>query len=147
MMGIMAFVGKTKEYLLHLEAKEETMHFAQSLRKKMTRAEQALWAELKGRKFLNLKFRRQHPIHWYIADFYCHEKRLVIEVDGRIHERDHVKEHDENRSAELAGFGIHVLRFSNEQVLSSIHDVLREIQSFLIKVNLLGSPSSPGEGA
>jgi len=82
----------------------------------MTGAEKILWKELKNRNLNGLKFRRQHPIHFYIADFYCHEKRLVIEVDGEIHKRRAVKEHDENRSAELDRLGINVIRFTNDQV-------------------------------
>ena len=81
----MAFIRKTRDYLLHLGARDETFNTAHTLRSSMTEAEKVLWNELKSRKFQGLKFRRQHPIHWYIADFYCHEKRLVIEIDGGIH--------------------------------------------------------------
>jgi len=59
------------------------------------------------------KFRRQHPILYYIADFYCHEYRLVIEVDGGIHQIDRQKHNDINRSAELESRGIRIIRFRN----------------------------------
>lgn len=127
----MAKVGKTKDYLLHLEANEETHSAAQQLRKKLTLAEKKLWNELKSRKLSGLKFRRQHPLHFYIADFYCHEQRFVIEIDGGIHNIEQQKEHDENRSAELDRYGIRVIRFTNEQVINSTEKVLQEIKKFV----------------
>jgi very-short-patch-repair endonuclease len=111
----------------------------------MTEAETLLWQRLKNRKLNGLKFRRQHPLHLYIADFYCHEKRLVIEIDGGIHNRKHVQEHDENRSAELDRLGITIIRFTNEQVIQNIDKVLEEIIS---QTHIRPSPPSPsGEGA
>jgi very-short-patch-repair endonuclease len=78
-----------------------------------------------------LKFRRQHPIHFYVADFYCHEKRLIIEIDGGIHEEDRIKEHDDNRTAELERLGIRVIRFTNDEVIKSKELVLKRIIDFL----------------
>jgi very-short-patch-repair endonuclease len=97
----------------------------------MTKAEKVLWNELKNRKMCGLKFRRQYPIHYYIADFYCHEKRLIIEVDGGIHRDKSVREHDENRSAELEGLGIRVIRVTNEQILKSLDEVIDKIKKSL----------------
>jgi len=92
-----------------------------------------------------LKFRRQHPIHLYIADFYCHETRLIVEVDGGIHNTSHVKEHDENRSAELDRLGKTVIRFTNEEIIQNIEKVLEQITSQpQIRPS---SPSPSGEGA
>ena len=82
----------------------------------------------------NLKFRRQHPIKYYIADFYCHKVRLVIELDGGIHNRKDVKEHDENRQAEIERFDLQILRFKNEQVMEDVESVLNEIREFLEKL-------------
>lgn len=98
----------------------------------MTEAEKILWNELKNRKLMGLKFRRQHPVHLYIADFFCHEKRLIIEVDGRIHDQEERKEHDLNRSAELDRLGISVIRFSNEQILNRPDQVLTEIRKHIM---------------
>ena len=123
----MALIGKTREFLLHLDASEEIFQRAHSLRHSLTEAEKILWDQLKNRRLNGLKFRRQHPIRLYIADFYCHEKRLIIELDGGIHNDPSVKEHDENRSAELDRLGITVIRFSNEQVLYIIEKVLKDI--------------------
>lgn len=137
----MVFIRKTREYLLHLGAQEETFSTAHSLRKSITEAEEVLWKELKNRRLKGLKFRRQHPIHWYIADFYCHEKQLVIEIDGGIHMKATVKEHDENRSAEFDRLGINVIRFTNKQVLESLEKVLEEIIRYIENLERPISPS------
>jgi very-short-patch-repair endonuclease len=73
----MVLLGKTIDFLLHLEADEETFRTAQHLRRNLTEAEKILWDRLKNRKLLGLKFRRQHPLRFYIADFYCHENGLL----------------------------------------------------------------------
>jgi cyclase len=127
----MVFIRRTREYLLHLGAKEEQFQTARSMRHEMTEAESLLWNELKNRKMSGLKFRRQHPIHYYVADFYCHEKKLIIEVDGGIHNSKATKEHDENRSAEFERLGIRVIRVTNEQVLNSWGEVIEKINIFL----------------
>jgi len=140
----MAFLGKTRDFLLHLGAGEEVFKRAHSLRHPMTEAEKLLWDHLKNRKLNGLKFRRQHPIHYYIADFYGHEKRLVIEVDGGIHQNPPVKEHDENRSAELDRLGITIIRFRNEQIMHQLNKVLEEIILFTQTPNRPSSPSPSG---
>jgi very-short-patch-repair endonuclease len=127
----MVFIRRTKEYLLHLGANEDQFQSARSLRHGMTEAERVLWNELKNRKMNGMKFRRQHPIHYYIADFYCHEKKLIIEVDGGIHKDKAIREHDENRSAEFERLGIKVIRITNEQVLTSLGDVIEVIKKFI----------------
>jgi very-short-patch-repair endonuclease len=98
---------------------------ARELRKQMTDAEYALWQQLRGRKLGGLKFRRQHPLMDFILDFYCIEKRLVVEVDGGIHENQ--KEGDDTRSAYLEALGCHVIRFKNFEVINHIEAVLEEI--------------------
>ncbi|MCX6243566.1 MAG: endonuclease domain-containing protein [Bacteroidetes bacterium] len=144
----MVFIKKTKEYMLHLDAKEEVFRSAHALRHQMTEAETVLWEELKGRNLNGLKFRRQHPVNRYIADFYCHEKKLVIEVDGGIHEHNSVIEHDENRSAELERLGICVVRFTNDQVLNNIKSVINKIREITGEDSVSNdAPSPSGEGA
>jgi cyclase len=104
---------------------------AKELRNNPTKAEKKLWKML-NRKQLGIKFRRQHPIKTYIADFYCHEKKLVIEIDGGYHlKRDQI-EYDNLRSEEITKFGIKVIRFKNEEVLNSIGNVLEEIKSVIV---------------
>ena len=128
----MIFKKKNIDFLLYLNTEQKTRKYAKRLRKKETRAEKKLWDLLKGRKCKGLKFRRQHPIHYYVADFYCHEERLIIEVDGGIHSDLRIREHDENRTAELNRYGIRILRFSNEQVINNCDKVISEIKEFII---------------
>ncbi len=71
---------------------------ARVLRDKETPAEKELWKHLKGKKLDGFKFRRQHPIRRYILDFYCHERKLVVELDGGYHEDALQKQHDEKRT-------------------------------------------------
>lgn len=98
---------------------------ANHLRKTTTDAEQLLWKNLRNRKLGGFKFRRQHPIDIFIADFYCHEIKLVIEIDGEIHK--YQKEYDIGRTAELERFGIKVIRFSNDDVLLNVVNVCEAI--------------------
>lgn len=100
---------------------------AESLRNNMTPAELILWNQLKGKQ-LGVKFRRQHPLGIYIADFYCHEHKLVIEVDGGIHELDEFKLRDLERERILKLDGINILRFSNESIFDQMDEVLKTIK-------------------
>ncbi|NNJ11958.1 endonuclease domain-containing protein [Chloroflexales bacterium ZM16-3] len=101
---------------------------ARELRRAQTPAEQLLWQELRGGK-LDVRFRRQHPIDRFIADFCCIERRLIIEIDGAIH-ADQV-EYDQERTVYLVAEGYTVLRFSNQQVLHERNAVLTRIQAAL----------------
>lgn len=101
-------------------------HRARELRQRMTPAERALWERLRGRQVGGFKFRRQHPLGPYIADFYCAEAKLVIELDGGIH-RDQWRD-DAARTAQFEAHGNHVLRFTNEQVLVNADRVLATIK-------------------
>ena len=125
----MANLGRISNYHFHYNAFPETFRNAQALRKNMTLAEKILWKELRNRKFSGLKFRRQHPIGQFIADFYCPGKGLVIELDGGIHKLEERIEKDLNRTAELDRLGLIVIRFTNDDVLNNINDVLEKIKS------------------
>lgn len=100
------------------------------LRKHSTQAEQIFWEHVRDRKFLKKKFYKQHPLFFdlygketfFIADFYCHENKLVIEIDGAYHKRQ--IEHDALRTDIINFLGIEVIRFTNEEVLNSIESVL-----------------------
>ena len=105
---------------------------AKELRKNMTISEKKLWDELNTNKIKGYRFKAQHPIYKFIADFYCHKAKLIIEVDGSIHEIEDVKERDEGRASEIEKFEIKILRFTNYQVLNNIKDVLDEIEDNLI---------------
>lgn len=99
---------------------------AKELRLSMTRSELRLWEELRNNKF-GVRFKAQHPIKNFIADFYCHRAKLVVEVDGGIHQIKSVKEHDEGRTHELQQLGISVIRFTNDDVERDMIGVLRKI--------------------
>ena len=104
---------------------------AKNLRKNETEAEKILWDNLKNRQLLGLKFRRQHPIDIFIADFYCHEKKLVIEVDGEIHNQNDNKDYDKSRTDELDNHGLKVIRFTNLEVINNVQEVLEKIRVFI----------------
>ena len=93
----------------------------------MTDAEKFLWQFLKG-GIKGLKFRRQHPLGLYVADFYCHKIKLIIELDGNVHHLENIKEYDKVRQQSLEREGFHVIRFSNYQVMKEIESVLKIIE-------------------
>ena len=92
--------------------------FTRMLRQKSGLAEQRVWALLRSGRIDGHKFRRQHPISRYVADFACDRLKLVIEIDGGVHDRDEVVIRDHLRQTELGALGWTVLRFTNTQVLS-----------------------------
>ena len=99
----------------------------------MTACEKILWKKLKDKNIRGVKFRRQHAIGFYIVDFYCHEARLVVEVDGPIHITNRRKEHDDNRTAEMERLGIKVIRFTNNDIRIRIGWVMQTIRENVIK--------------
>lgn len=102
---------------------------ARQKRHEPTQAEDVLWQRLRNRQIDGAKFRRQHAIERFIVDFYCSAARLVIEVDGSIH--DYTPEEDAARQAYLESLGLRVVRFSNVQVRDEINYVLRTISALL----------------
>ncbi|MDD2305160.1 MAG: endonuclease domain-containing protein [Prolixibacteraceae bacterium] len=101
---------------------------AKAMRENMTQAEKSVWELLKSNKMLGLRFKPQHPIDIFIADFYCHSLKLVIEIDGGIHKSVDQREYDIGREAELEYWGIKVIRFTNEEVESNIDQIQSEIE-------------------
>jgi type I site-specific restriction-modification system R (restriction) subunit/very-short-patch-repair endonuclease len=104
---------------------------ARELRKNQTKAEEIFWQLVRNRKFLNLKFRRQHQIGSYIVDFYCDEQKLIIEFDGDVHNTIEQQKHDSTRDKYLTSIGNRVLRFKNEELLNNPESVLDKISSSL----------------
>ena len=100
---------------------------AKRLRQSQTSAEKILWDRLLRHQLNGLKFKRQHRIGRYIADFFCGELRLIVEVEGRIHEKKEQIEYDKERFAEFEVRGYQVFRAKNEEVIEGIEDVLRKI--------------------
>jgi cyclase len=103
---------------------------ARELRNDMTHAEMVLWGYLKT-KPNGYKFRRQHPLGIYIADFFCYRLKLVIEVDGSVHDKEEVKINDAERQKIIEAEGITVLRFTNDEVMKQLEVVINKIQLFL----------------
>jgi len=120
---------KTNFYKINMfyGANSTTLRTAAILRKNMTLPEILLWKKLKDRKIFNVKFRKQHPISIFIVDFYCHEHKLVIEVDGEVHNDEKIIDYDLGRSTELNKFGIKVIRFTNDEIIYNIDSVITKI--------------------
>jgi len=101
---------------------------AKMLRSNMTVHEKLLWEELKSNKVMGLRFKAQHPIDIFIADFYCHKIRLVVEVDGESHNSEDQIEYDQNRTMTMKELGITVMRFKNDQIENGISRVIETIK-------------------
>ena len=97
---------------------------AREARRKPTPAEQKHWKSIRGRKLAGLKFRRRHPYGRFILDAFCVEHQLEIEIDGGIHSTPHQIAYDNARTEHLTLHGIRVLRFTNDQVLDQLNEVL-----------------------
>ena len=110
---------------MYFGAKAPIFDNAASLRNHQTKAEEILWEKLKGKQICGVRFRRQHPFDIFIADFYCHAARLVVELDGEIHCSQ--KEYDAARTEEINNFEVEVIRFKNEEVFTQIDDVVLKI--------------------
>lgn len=155
---------RCKKMSMFYNARGRTFRRAKELRIRMTQAEVLLWERLRrgapnplkgestdalkgestrpqGASALDItlksfRFRRQHPIGRFIADFYCHKARLVIELDGAIHEGQEQKSYDKSREEKLKLLGLTVLRFDNAQVENDIAEVLRKILDHLQKARV-----------
>lgn len=117
--------------------KKQITQLARKLRQDQTTEEYLLWQFLRNRRLNGIKFLRQHPIIYdntcekllfFIPDFYSAEKKLVIELDGKIH--DFQKEYDQNREEVLNSLGLKVIRFKNDE-LKHLNKVLNSIKSHL----------------
>lgn len=118
---------------LHKGAIGKLYQYGRELRQSSTKAEKILWNYLRNRNLNGSKFRRQHPIDKFIADFYCHEKKLVIELDGAVHDEKVNADYDEARTYELKGSGVKVVRFRNSEVENNIAMVLKKITEAIEK--------------
>jgi very-short-patch-repair endonuclease len=98
--------------------------FYRRLRRENTRAEATLWYALRNRRFGGYKFRRQHPIAGYVADFVCIDAKLVIEVDGETHSTGAERRKDAERTHVLEAAGYFVLRFDNDDIRRNLSGIL-----------------------
>ena len=102
---------------------------SRDLRQRQTYAESKLWQAIRGSRLDGLKFRRQHPISRYFADFACEKARLVIELDGGIHDDDDQASYDLIRQREIESLGWFVLRFLNDEVVHELPKVLAAVKA------------------
>ncbi|GLI56177.1 hypothetical protein PM10SUCC1_16910 [Propionigenium maris DSM 9537] len=107
--------------------KPSTEEKRRNLKKNQTEAEEMLWNKLRNRQFMGLKFRRQYGVGDYIADFYCPKLKLVIEVDGEIHESIEAREYDRIRDEYFNSLGIKTIRVKNHEVKGDIEGLLTTI--------------------
>ncbi len=116
---------------------ESAKILCRELRKNATPAEEIFWQKVRNKRFEGKKFRRQYPVFhditgtetFFIADYYCPEEKLIVELDGRYHQ--YKLEEDENRTEILNQLGLRVIRFKNEEVINDIEKVLEEIKRYL----------------
>ena len=111
---------------MYHDAGKHLFDAARSYRSNPTRAEYKLWLFLRTNP-LGVKFRRQHPFLLYVLDFYANSLKLVIELDGSIHEDEEIKRKDKERQRILESNGLTVIRFNNNEVIDDIHCVIDEI--------------------
>lgn len=101
---------------------------ARELRQNMTEAENVMWQALRGSRVAGLKFRRQQLIDGFIADFFCHCAKLVVEIDGSVHDSEKNLEYDEHRKLVFEARGLREIRFTNDQVMDGLEGVLEKIK-------------------
>ncbi len=104
---------------------------ARQLRNNSTKSEIRLWQQLKGKQMYGDDFHRQKPLLNYIADFYCYELKLVIELDGYTHQFEEVVKKDEIKQQELEEAGLTVLRFNDNEVMRDINNVMRTLEGYI----------------
>jgi len=109
----------------------------------MTKAEAILWGEIKNRKILGFKFRRQFGIGGYVVDFYCTELKLAIEVDGATHHTDEELEYDNRREGDINQLDIQFIRFSNDEIYEALEYV---VESLKTKIKVLAAFNTTPSG-
>ena len=116
---------KQRSMITQQKVNSSKVELSKRFRRKMTNAEALLWERIRKSQLGGIHFRRQQILFGFIADFYCHSKRLVVEVDGDIHKTQIEK--DRAREAVFTQNGLSVIRFTNEQVENNIEEVLTGI--------------------
>lgn len=111
-----------------LHTKKELKEHRRVLRKNLTPAEAFLWKYLKARQLNNRRFTKQHSINYYIVDFYCPSEKLIIELDGEVHNNPKARDYDNKRTLYLESLGYKVIRFENKMVFDALPSVLGEIK-------------------
>lgn len=117
------------------------LNLKRRLRSDMTGPEKQLWLKLRSRQLQGLKFRRQHGIGPYIADFYCPERSLVIELDGESHAEPLQIMKDQQRDTYLQSIGLQVIRYNNTDVVSNLDGILADLHTRLSLDSTSPNPS------
>ena len=126
---------KDQQRVFRLPYQKELTSRAREFRKNMTPGEEKIWNEVLSKKrLLGLRWLRQRPIDHFIVDFYCPEIKLVIEIDGGIHNKKIYS--DAERSSILAGYGLRIVRFTEEEVLAHLPDVRQRLADCLAEIGL-----------
>lgn len=106
---------------------------AKELLNHVTHAEMTLWGYLRT-KPMGYKFRWQHPVGNYIADFFCYKLKLIIEADGSIHKKDEIKKYDDLREKHIKAEGLQIIRFTNEQIKNNLVAVIETINTRILTI-------------
>ncbi len=129
--GIMKKLHPYHDESMWKGAPSGNFELARQLRERSTVAERLMWDKLKSKQFKVYKFRRQHPIHKFIVDFYCHKLKLIIEIDGKYHDSEKQKNEDFKRSELLQFQGLKEIRFTNEEIINDFESVLKKLEEFI----------------
>ena len=121
-----------EEYPIYYGAKPVLLGIAYDLRKSMTEAEELLWKKLRNRQVKGYRFRRQHPVGEFVVDFFCYEAKVIIELDGEIHNDPYQMERDKERTKILESLGLKEIRFRNDEVFNNPDEVVSKIADNLI---------------
>jgi len=119
---------KPIEYDFYFGASTELLKRAKQLRMNLTKTESLLWDRLKNKKNFPIRWRRQHPAHKFILDFYCPFLKLAVEIDGDSHLSESAKFYDQDRDKIMLEFGVTTLRFTNDDILKRIDGVENKIR-------------------
>lgn len=111
---------------------KQLKELARKLRNDSTLGEALLWNELKNKQMHGYDFHRQKPLLKYIADFYCRDLDLIIEIDGQYHNYEEVFELDLQREKELAAYDLTIIRFTEQEVRKDMVNVLRTVEGFIL---------------
>ena len=126
---------RKKKFIYPMKSSSATILNARSLRKSQTYPEKLIWERLRNRRFMGLKFRRQFPIGIYITDSYCPEKDLIIEINGKIHDRKEQKIWDYDREMNLKSEEFNIIRFKANDVIDDIESVLLKLAKYINKIH------------
>lgn len=138
--------GKSNSVVRNQSINPKKLELARRFRKNPTEGEEEVWRLLRNRKIKNLKWRRQQIIDGFIADFYCAELNVVLEIDGSVHDSDEAKEYDEYRTSVFESRGIRTYRLRNEQCdKNHLEELIEKIIKDLTPGPSPQGPSSVGE--